>query len=180
MMIQLELLEEKDFRKIVEWNEGKDTAFLYQWAGPGYEYPITTVKIKDRFDEGVNQDGSDTYIYKILDAETNQTIGTIELFRIDREKRSATIGRFLIGEAGNRNRGYGKSALEAMVQKGFLDFELEKLSLNVFDFNHNAIRCYKNAGFKKVSFREHVYETAAGTWGVFEMTITRSDWKSSH
>jgi hypothetical protein len=43
-MIRLEYLERADFKKIVEWNEGKSEEFLLQWAGPLYEYPLTISK----------------------------------------------------------------------------------------------------------------------------------------
>ena len=171
--IELALLEVHDYRTIVEWNKGRDADFLYQWAGPGYEFPITEAKIAQRITNGANSKGADTNIYKIVSRSTNEMIGTIELFRINREKNTATIGRFLINEK-FRGRGLGKYALKILVDKGFKEFGLKELNLRVFDFNEGAIKCYEKVGFTKSDYKENVRQTNQGSWGVYEMKIKRS------
>lgn len=171
--LELALLELGDYSTIVEWNKGRDADFLYQWAGPGYEFPITETKIAQRIANGANSEGADTYIYKIVSRSTNEMIGTIELFRINREKKTATIGRFIINEK-SRGKGLGKYALKVLVDKGFKEFGLEELSLRVFDFNEGAIKCYEKVGFTKSDFKENVRQTGQGSWGVYEMIIKRS------
>ena len=171
--LELALLEVDDYSTIVEWNKRRDADFLYQWAGPGYDFPITEAKIAERVTNGANSDGADTYIYKIVSGNTNEMIGTIELFRINREKKTATIGRFLISEK-FRGKGLGKNALNLLVDKGFKEFGLEEMNLRVFDFNEGAIKCYEKVGFTKSDFKENARQTDQGSWGVYEMKIKRS------
>ncbi len=113
-MLELRLLEKEDYSKIVEWNRGRDADFLYQWAGPGYDYPITEEKIAKRIENCANREGADTYIYKILLEDSKEMIGTIELCRVDRIKRSASIGRFLLADK-HQGCGYGRTALKMLV-----------------------------------------------------------------
>ncbi|WP_286907631.1 hypothetical protein [Clostridium sp. UBA1652] len=40
-MIRIELIEEEDFNKVIEWNLDKTSDFLLQWAGESYKYPLT-------------------------------------------------------------------------------------------------------------------------------------------
>jgi RimJ/RimL family protein N-acetyltransferase len=172
-MVRLEMLQEKDIGKIVEWNEGTDDDFLFLWAGNGYNYPITEEKIKRRFEEGANRLCSDTYIFKIVAKENGNMIGTIELTKIDRQKAFGIVGRFLIGDKNNRGMGYGKASLLLLAEKAFYDLKLEKLALKVFDFNTYAVRCYENVGFTKVKHVENARVTANSAWGAYEMALAR-------
>lgn len=168
----LELLEEKDYSTIIDFNKGKDADFLYQWAGPGYDFPISEEQIADRIAKGVNGVDSDTYIFKILSKSTNEMIGTIELFKINKEKKTAIIGRFLIKED-SRGKGIGEIALKLLVNKGFEEFALNEIYLYVFDFNISAIKCYEKVGFVKSGFSENVRQVGEKTWGKFEMRIDK-------
>lgn len=177
-MVRLELLEERDFQRIIEWNRGKSADFLYQWAGCGYDYPITEDKLKRRFAGGVNSAGSDTYIYKIVLLATGKMVGTIELAKIDRVKKFGVIARFLIGEEGYRGKGIGGEALRLLIDRAFAEFGLESLALKVFDFNSGAIKCYEKLGFIKGRYNENVRQTGGGSWGCYEMAVTKSAWEN--
>lgn len=178
-MVRLEILQEKDVARIVEWNRGTDEDFLFMWAGNGYEYPITEEKIKRRFKEGVNRLHSDTYIFKIISTKNNDMIGTVELTKIDRVNAFGVIGRFLI-ESNNRGMGYGQSALHLLAEKAFKDLKLQKLALKVLDFNTAAIRCYENVGFIKIRHVDNARITKKGNWGAYDMALTREAYEKAH
>ncbi|MCX7920733.1 MAG: GNAT family N-acetyltransferase [Clostridia bacterium] len=171
-MVRIELLEEDDFSTIVKWNKGKNADFLYQWAGPGYDYPITEEMIRKRIENGANREGADTYIYKIIDDSKQVMLGTIELFRIDRVNKSASIGRFLVDER-YRGRGLGQIILKKFINIGFEEFNLQELMLRVFDFNNAATICYEKVGFRKTTFKENAWQASNGSWGVYEMKIAK-------
>ena len=169
-MVCLEYLEEKDFTSVVEWNRDTTADFLYQWAGRGYEFPLTEEKVRQRFLDGANREGSDTFIYRIILRETGEMIGTVELFKIDRTTGEATVGRFLL-DSRHRGKGYGQQALKALVDLAFGELGLKKLYLAVFDFNLSAIACYEKVGFRKECFIPDMYQTAEGPWGMYRMAL---------
>ena len=170
MQIRLELLEEDDYSKIVEWNQNKDADFLFQWAGPGYIYPINEKQIAQRIETRAKKDEADTYIYKITD-ENNKMLGTIELDNLNKEKRTATVARFLIDE-NLRGRGLGKKALRLLVEKAFKNFDISEMDLRVLEFNTRAIRCYEKVGFEKTNFVSNSKQTLNGNWwGTYDMKI---------
>ena len=72
---------------ILAWNAGRDAAFLTQWSGGGYAYPLTAGQIEQRLSGG-------SWIFAILRAGT--LIGTIEIMRVVATRGSAHIGRFLL------------------------------------------------------------------------------------
>jgi RimJ/RimL family protein N-acetyltransferase len=144
-MIRILPLEKKDAHCIVEWNRGKDTDFLMQWAGRGYQYPLTEEQITERLSIGA---GTDFEIYGIKLAET--LIGTIELMKIDHIAKRASIGRFLLDPALTGN-GYGTKALQQFVELVFTETPITTLELTVFNFNKSAILCYEKTGFRKTA-----------------------------
>lgn len=168
-MMRLEPLEDGDFAVIAAWNEGKPRDFVVQWAGPGFPFPVTEERLKAEFSER-NTPEAGLYYYKIL--LDGRMIGTIQFFKFDRAAGTAVVGRFLIGEEGDRGRGYGGQALRQAVRLGFDKFGLKAVILGVFDFNKNAIRCYEKVGFAAYEFSADAYQSANGPWGLYRMKIT--------
>ena len=154
-MIKLEPFEKDDFYKLIEWNENKSADYLLQWAGPAYSFPLTLEQIENYFINEVNKENSNIFVYKIKLAETNEIIGTVELRETDKEKHEGRICRFLIGNENIRGQGIGTLALIEAIRIGFEDLKFGKITLGVFDFNTNAIRCYEKTGFGIENLREN-------------------------
>lgn len=175
-MIKLGLLEKEELIKIIEWNENKSSDDLLQWAGPMYSYPLTLEQLDNYFLSEVKKDNSNIFVYKIIEDDTNEIIGTVELRETDKDKRIGRVCRFLIGKEGNRGRGIGTKVLKEVLRIGFEDIKFEKITLGVFDFNDNAIRCYENAGFTKEGFKENARKSSNGYWSLCEMAISKDKW----
>lgn len=176
-MVKLESLEKQDLGKIVEWNSDKSAEFLLQWAGPMYIYPLTIKQVEDYFYNEVKKDDSNIFAYKIRLNDSDKIIGTIELREVDKENKIGMVCRFLIGEEDFRNKGIGAHALKEILEIGFNDLKFEKIALRVFDFNHSAIKCYEKAGFVKEKFLEKARKTANAYWNLYEMSISKDEWK---
>lgn len=177
-MIKLEPLKKEDFDKILQWNEGKSADFLLQWAGPLYKYPLTKEQIEQYFNNYVCKEKATIFVYKIVDMETGQMIGTVELNENNSVNKTGRVGRFLIGEESARGKGVGRAALNEVVRIGFEELKLNKITLGVFDFNTRAIRCYKSVGFEIESLKENYRKAENGYWNLFDMGITRELWES--
>jgi RimJ/RimL family protein N-acetyltransferase len=143
IMIRIVPLEKNNVKYIVAWNQGKDTDFLTQWAGRGYQYPITEEQIIARLTPSA---GADYRTYGIKLDEN--LIGTIELMEINLIAKRAKIGRFLLDPAKTGNS-FGTKVLRLFAEGVFKEMPINRLELTVFDFNKAAIRCYEKAGFKK-------------------------------
>lgn len=177
-MIKLEYLDKEGIRQIIEWNRDSSAAYLMQWAGPWFKYPLTEEQYETYFSYGANYEGSDTFIYKIIDEETNRMIGTIEFGKIDLCNKSAHIGKFLIGEKSYRGKGVGKEVLNKLLKMGFEKFGLHKISLGVFDFNTGAIKCYEGVGFKKEGLLRGHRKVGDSYWNLYEMSILEDEWRN--
>ncbi|MFA6948037.1 MAG: GNAT family protein [Eubacteriales bacterium] len=84
--------------------------------------------------------------YAIVLIEGDVLIGSISLHNIDHLNRNAYIGIF-IGDAENRNKGYGAEAIRLILSYGFKTMNLHNIALSVHADNYSAIACYKSVGF---------------------------------
>lgn len=94
--------------------------------------------------------------FAIVKVEDDTLIGNCGIMDIDNISGCATVGIF-IGEEENRGKGYGKEALQLLVDFGFNSLNLKNINLSVFDFNKSAIKCYEKVGFKEYGRRHSAY-----------------------
>ncbi|HEY4391792.1 MAG TPA: GNAT family protein [Paenibacillus sp.] len=84
----------------------------------------------------------------IADKNTLDYIGQIDLIRIDWQNRSATLG-IVIGRKDLLGQGIGREAIQLLKQFVFQSLNLNRLELEVYDYNERAHRCYLSCGFKE-------------------------------
>lgn len=83
-----------------------------------------------------------------IETEKGVHIGNIGLHEIDYKDGKATLG-IVIGEKGYWDQGYGTDAVRTLLRFAFQELNLHRISLEVFDFNKRAIRCYEKCGFRR-------------------------------
>lgn len=175
-MIELDLIEKEDLEKIIEWNNDKSADYLLQWSGPMYNYPLTFAQVEEYIINQTKKEKSNIFVYKII-SNTNELIGTIELREVDKSNKVGKVCRFLIGSEGDRGKGIGTKVLKEVLRIGFENFEFEKITLNVFDFNYGAIKCYEKAGFVKEKIFKNVSKSSTDYWNLYEMGISKVEWQ---
>ncbi len=72
-------------------------------------------------------------------------IGSVAVYDVDFENKSAEFGRILIGTKG---KGYGKTATDAMSFFSKKELGLEKLRLDVYCDNNAAYKTYQKCGYE--------------------------------
>jgi RimJ/RimL family protein N-acetyltransferase len=145
-MITLQYFVPSDFQQLISWSG--DEAFLLQWAGPEFKYPLTEDQLLEYIKGANDIERSHRLIYKAMETETNQTVGHISIGRIERDNRSARIGKVLIGNKSSRGKGDGTQIMQQALRIGFEELHLHRISLGVFDFNESARKCYGKTGLR--------------------------------
>ena len=138
--MEIQKLKAGNIENIVDWCENKGADFLNQWAGIGYEYPLTKQQIEKRIFDGAE-------IYEVDSG--NRMIGTIEIFTKEDETGVALIGRFLLSPE-LTGKGLGTQVLNAFINFCKTEYSIRKIRLFVFDFNIAAFKCYKKCGFSEI------------------------------
>jgi RimJ/RimL family protein N-acetyltransferase len=84
----------------------------------------------------------------IAHKESEEYIGQIDLFRIDWKNRFTEMG-IVIGVKKCLGQGYGSEAIQLLQKFVFHRLNLNRLQLEVSDFNERAYKCYLNCGFRE-------------------------------
>lgn len=166
-MIRLEKFGKLDYDRLIAWIESEES--MIQFSGPIFNFPITP----DQLDKYID---SETRIaYKVIDSFSGEVIGHAELNNIDNKNRNARVCRILIGDKQNRNKGFGKAIIKELVRIGFDDLKLHRLDLGVYDFNQQAIKCYKACGFKIEGLLIENSKVGNNYWSTLNMSIINND-----
>jgi RimJ/RimL family protein N-acetyltransferase len=65
--------------------------------------------------------------------------------------------------------------MQEVVRLAFDDLRLHRISLNVFDFNIPAIRCYEHVGLIKEGHLRDTRRASDGYWSMFVMGMLATD-----
>lgn len=102
-------------------------------------------------------------------------IGHVALYGATAATRSATLGIVMGPEA--TGKGFGTDALRTLVRYGFDEFGLNRLELQVWEFNTRALRAYEKAGFTEEGRRrEAVFHDGEFHDEIF-MSILAREWR---
>ncbi|WP_128894676.1 GNAT family N-acetyltransferase [Longirhabdus pacifica] len=172
-MVKLECFEKSDYNQLIDWIDSP--AFLLQWGGIQFTYPLTEEQL-DQYMEKLKNDKIETFVYKVVDQSSGEGIGHITLGKIDRENKTARVGKVLVGSKDVRGKGIGEQMMTEVLKVAFDELQLYKVTLGVFDFNHAAIACYEKVGFKKEGLRDHSIKYGDEDWNILEMFMVEDDW----
>lgn len=131
------------------------------------------------FERMAADQGKGGYLFTACLLADDRPIGNVGLFELDLVNGSAGLG-IMIGEPGDRGRGHGTDMLEALVGFGFASLRLERIWLDVYDFNPGARRVYERVGFRhEGTFRHAIFRE--GRFGdVHRMAILSGEWRARH
>ncbi len=125
-----------------------------------YEQAVVE-KRRDRTDFAIEADG--------------ECIGTCGLFNIDMNARHAELG-ITIGDREYWGRGYGREAVDLLLDYAFRLRNLRRVWLEVHSANERAIRSYRSCGFvEEGRMREHVWLDGRYVDNVI-MGVLREEW----
>jgi len=163
-MIQLLPFLPADFDRLIHWAHSEE--LLAQFAGPLFTYPLTHEQLHE-YIQGANR-----IVYKVSLQPGEIVIGHAEIAFPD--DKTAVLCRILVGEAGMRGKGIGLQIIEALLQVAFAKPAIEVVSLNVYDWNIPAIKCYQKAGFTINPFHRRPQTVGGQVWTALNMTLHRS------
>jgi RimJ/RimL family protein N-acetyltransferase len=94
---------------------------------------------------------------------------------VDLRNGNASLG-IAIGDPEDTGRGYGTDALIALVSFGFEQLRLERIALEVYDFNARARGVYERVGFVHEGTARRALFRDGGFHDVHRMAVLRDEW----
>jgi diamine N-acetyltransferase len=83
----------------------------------------------------------------------DKALGMIDLFDFDFKNSRAGVG-VLVKETKNRQLGYGKEALQLLINYSFTHLGLHQLYCNISEENEASIKLFTSQGFNKIGLKE--------------------------
>lgn len=169
-IIDLKLIEEKDIDNYYEKGFSFFDEEIMRCTGtknnPSKDqisnYISRIVKDEDRYD------------FLILNKD-KEIIGESVLNEIDREINSCNF-RICLFKKEDCGKGLGKEAIELTINYGFEKLNLNRIELEVFDFNNRAYKAYKNCGFIEEGRKREAEIIDGKYWDIIIMSILRKEY----
>jgi len=172
--VYLRAAERDDIPRFVAWlNDYRTSRTL------GLRAPLSLPMEEAWFERMVADQGKGGYLLTACLLADDRPIGDLGLFDLDLVNGSAGLG-ILIGAPGDRGRGHGTDMLEALVGFGFASLRLERIWLDVYDFNPGARRVYERVGFRHEGVLRHAFFRDGRFVDAHRMSILAGEWRARH
>jgi RimJ/RimL family protein N-acetyltransferase len=130
----------------------------------------------DFFNKMVEKAKPENHAFSIRALEDNRLLGDIGLDVINGWMgRTAFVGLGL-GNRKDWGKGYGTDAMKIILRFAFTEINLDRVMLNVFEYNPRAIRSYEKAGFKHEGRMRGILLKDGKRWDMVYMAILREEW----
>lgn len=170
--IRLRKAEKDDIQRFVKWFSDPEVR-----EGLSLVLPISIAEEENWFATMLKKPQIEhPLVIETLDKGKWVAIGNCSFHNIDWRNRSTEVG-IVLGEKDYWNRGLGTSAMRLMVKIGFQTYNLNRISLMVYESNPRAIRAYEKTGFVREGIQRQGMYKDGKYLDVILMSILRSEWE---
>ncbi|HET8586472.1 MAG TPA: GNAT family protein [Candidatus Limnocylindria bacterium] len=149
-----------------------DDAELAHYAG--FKVPFAPESQERWFSKQLEQTGETTFQFVVCPLGSRERIGGCGLRSIDRVNGDAELSIFMF--RGSWGMGLGTDAVNALLDFGFGELRLERIYLQVFDYNPRAMRSYQKSGFVQEAVLRRARFHRGAHHDVILMAILRHEW----
>jgi RimJ/RimL family protein N-acetyltransferase len=177
MDIILREFHHDDIPRLLGWVDPGGQDVFVRWAGTAFEYPLTEAQMEAHLAEAEGAEAT-RRIFAAVDAASGEVVGHVELSRIDRKNRSASISRLLVGEPSARGKGLGAQIVSRQLDVAFREMSLHRVDLYVLEFHVDALSTYKGLGFKTEGHLVEARRAGGKYWNAYYMAMLDEEWLS--
>ena len=118
------------------------------------------------------------YHFSLARNDTGDYSGGCGIAEANQRSRVITIVIY-VGKP-HQNIGFGSEAMRLLVDFCFMEMNMNKVKLKVYEFNKRAIHCYEKIGFQvEGKLRQELYRNGR-YWDEWIMSMLRSEWESQN
>ncbi len=148
-----------DIEYFLKWfNDPEVTQYLSMYL------PMTEMGEEKYIEElGTTRAGTNvSFVIEAIDEKHNTPIGNIALGNIHPKNHNAGFG-IAIGEKNYWSKGYGTESAQLIIQYGFDQLNLHRITSSAISYNERSIRLHKRVGFveegryREVDFKNGAY-----------------------
>jgi RimJ/RimL family protein N-acetyltransferase len=153
-----------------QWSADSEYSRLLDWD-PARRFSVKNAQkwIEKHYENEAN------YAFTIRTLDNDRVIGGIGLDGIRWTHRDCFVGIGL-GDREFWGKGYGTDAMRIILRYAFTELNLQRVSLDVFEYNQRGVRSYEKAGFVFEGRKRGLILREGRRWDVIYMGILREDW----
>ena len=140
--------------------------------------PVSVKKIIEWIEKDLEKNVPTEYYFLIRTLEDERLIGVIGLDGSIIPHGEAYLG-IGIGERELWGKGYGSDAMQVILRYVFSELNLQRVSLNTFEYNPRAIRSYEKVGFVHEGRVRGYLHRSGKRWALIYMAILREEWMAA-
>ena len=138
--------------------------------------PFSVKVTREWIEKEIEKESPENIFFMIYTLEDNRLIGQIGLDDIQWSHGDAFVG-ISLGERQDWGKGYGTDAMRVLLRYSFIELNLHRVSLDVFEYNPRAIRSYEKAGFTVEGRCRQYLHREGKRWDLIFMGILREEWE---
>jgi len=170
-LVHLTVEEPESLSPLVsKWSADSEYSRLLDWD-PARRFSIKNSQkwIEKHYENEAN------YAFSIRTLADDRIIGEIGLDGIRWTHRDCFVGIGL-GEREFWGKGYGTDAMRVILRYAFTELNLQRVTLDVFEYNQRGVRSYEKAGFVVEGRARGLILREGRRWDVIFMGILRDEW----
>ncbi|MCR2803945.1 GNAT family N-acetyltransferase [Paenibacillus soyae] len=168
--IKLTAVREEDADIMAEW--GDDAEYLRN-----VDTDIALPRTREQMAAEGSPDSRQAY-FRLRRAEDDRLIGFVAIHSIEWNNRAGLLA-IGIGDAADRGQGYGTEALGLILRFAFHELNLDRVGLEVIDYNQAGIRSYEKAGFRLEGRKRAAVYRDGKRHDLIVMGILRTEWEAA-
>lgn len=168
---------QKDADAVAAWSRNAEFLRLFD-SNPARFW--TVKKFRENLEEvqGKDEPKPAEYPFVIRALADDRLLGLMDLEIPDWPHRDAWVSIGL-GDRADWGQGYGTDAMRVMLRFAFIELNLHRVSLSVFEYNPRALRSYLKIGFVvEGSLRERLRRDGR-RWDMLLMGVLREEWEKA-
>ena len=142
-LVRLRAIEMEDLDRYLAWVNDEE---VVQYIATSAPHPVSRAQEEEWLRRAMTHTVPPEITYAIETLDDGRHIGSVSLHGVGGSERKASLG-VLIGDKTCWSRGFGTDAITVMLRHAFEELNLNRVSLEVHDFNARAIACYRKCGF---------------------------------
>jgi len=135
--------------------------------------------IKDWLEKELGELGDTMHWFTIRAVADNQLLGDIVIDVTQWNARDSFVG-LGIGPRDFWGKGFGTEAMQLILRFAFIELNLRRVTLTVFEYNQRAIRSYEKTGFRHEGRQRGRILREGKRWDILYMGILREDWSKGY
>jgi len=173
--VRLAAIDAEEFAALVSRHSRDSEYFRLQDSSPCR--PVAKERVKKWLEKEIEEGHVSAFAIRTL--ENDHLLGDVGVGGISWNHGDALLG-IGIGERGFWGKGYGSDAMKLVLRYAFVELNLRRVTLNVYEYNLRAIRAYEKLGFQHEGRVLKYINREGRRWDLIYMGIMKEEWLASN